>query len=273
MSAPPVERAVLAAALAYAEWGWPVFPCAARTKRPATPGGFHDATTDPEAIRAWWSRTPSANVAVVTGSASGLLVLDLDGNPKELLHGRVIPPSPTQRTGGGGWQVFFSFPVSVSDVATTRAGVLPCIDTRGRGGYVVAPPSVHPSGKPYRWARAAGPDDLPLAAPPQWLVDALIPAHVPMPAIRPHVDTARADRYVRRAIEEECAALARTPEGIRNEALNRSAFALARFVVAGQAQPEPIIRALAYAAASAGLGAREIGPTIKSAFRARGAAL
>jgi hypothetical protein len=80
------------------------------------------------------------------------------------------------------------------------------------------------------------------------------------------------DRYVFAAIRSECDTLARTPEGERNRQLNRSAFSLARFVADGKADAAMIARELAHAAAQAGLGARETEKTLKSAFRARGAA-
>jgi hypothetical protein len=70
-------------ALKCAERGWPVFPCRAGTKEPATTHGFDDATTDPDQIRAWWDRWPGANLAIATG-APGPDVLDVD-------HGRVDP--------------------------------------------------------------------------------------------------------------------------------------------------------------------------------------
>ena len=263
----------LTAALAYAARGWPVFPCRSGTKRPATAHGLHDATTDPERIRAWWSDNSRANVGIVTGPASGLLVLDIDGDPHALLEGRAIPPSPTQRTGGGGWQVFFEWGAALDGAATTRAGLLSGVDTRGGGGYVVAPPSVHPSGTRYRWCRSARPEDLLLAAPPMWLLTLSAPRQGSRLAAPVRRDTRHADSYVLRAIERECAMLAGTPQGTRNATLNRSAFALLRFVVAGQAAAEPVVRALAYAAAHAGLPEREITRTLKSALGARGVAL
>ncbi len=88
----------------------------------------------------------------------------------------------------------------------------------------------------------------------------------------PAPDAPRGSRYVQRAIEAECLALASTPDGSRNERLNRAAYALARFVGTGEADAASVARALAYAAAQAGLGEREIGRTLESAFSARGVA-
>src|SRR5262249_47277285 len=64
-------------ALAYAGYGWPVFPCQPGSKEPATRHGFRDATTDPDQIHWWWRRHPDANVAIGTGSP-GPDVLDVD---------------------------------------------------------------------------------------------------------------------------------------------------------------------------------------------------
>ncbi|HET7321430.1 MAG TPA: bifunctional DNA primase/polymerase [Longimicrobiaceae bacterium] len=270
MSAP----AMLPAALRYARRGWRVLPCIPGEKRPLLNNWPALATTDADVLNRWWKRTPAANVGIATGAESGLLVLDLDGDPRELLSDRTLPTTPAQRTGGGGYQLFYRFPAALAEVATTRAGVLPSVDTRGRSGFVVAPPSLHPSGGRYRWCDGYGPGDVPLAPPPAWLVDALDPAPRTTPPAPLHLPVGRVHgpRYVAAAIERECAELARTPEGRRNEALNRAAFALARFVAEGLASPEPVICALAYAAAAAGLKEREISRTIESAFRAREAA-
>lgn len=262
---------VLCAALATAARGWPVFPCAPRSKRPATERGFHDATTDPERIRAWWAADARFNVATATGPVSGLLVLDIDGDPSELLAGRLVPASVTQRTGGGGYQVLFAWTPALEGFPTSRVKPLPGLDTRGRGGYVVLPPSIHPSGRPYRWCENYGPDEIPLAAPPRWLVEALTPAAPVLPARRaPNVDSVTSAAYVARAIDAECEALASAPEGARNATLNRAGYALARFVAQGDADADGVVRALAYAAARAGLPERETARTIASAFKARG---
>ncbi len=74
----------LAAALAYAAHGLPVFPCLneptdpKQHKRPLTKNGFKDAKTDADAIRRWWRRWPDALIGMPTGASSGVAVLDLD---------------------------------------------------------------------------------------------------------------------------------------------------------------------------------------------------
>src|SRR5699024_3406300 len=66
------------AAVAFAEAGVPVFPCAPDGKQPITRRGFHDASTDPGRVRAWWGRFPAANIGMPTGAASGVVVVDVD---------------------------------------------------------------------------------------------------------------------------------------------------------------------------------------------------
>jgi hypothetical protein len=141
----------LAAALGYAAAGWPVFPCKPGRKEPMTRHGFHDATTDPELVCAWWSAWPDANVAVATG-APGPDVLDIDVRAAEggwpslnrltragLLHAGTAWVA----TASGGRHVYLRG-------TGQRCGSLPRLhlDFKARGGYVIAPPSVV-GGRPY----------------------------------------------------------------------------------------------------------------------------
>ena len=70
---------LLDAALKYASRGFTVFPCGGSNgKKPLTPHGFKDASTDPKQIEEWWTTHPDANIAIATGEMSGLVVLDID---------------------------------------------------------------------------------------------------------------------------------------------------------------------------------------------------
>jgi hypothetical protein len=165
----------LTAALQYAAAGWAVFPCHPKTKVPATPHGFKDATKDPALIRAWWDEEPGYNVAIATGEISGIFVLDVDQKPGRTLDEAIealpsIPDAPTVQTGGGGRQFFFKFPAgSGLSISGGRLGL--GVDTRGNGGYVVAPPSVHDkTGMPYEWIDS---DGMALPETPGWIVDRL----------------------------------------------------------------------------------------------------
>jgi hypothetical protein len=136
------------AAARYAAQGWFVLPCVPRAKRPAPTQGFKEATTNAERVVAWWSETPSANVGLWPGP-SGLLVVDIDSDAGEALAaslGLTDPPTLQVRTAKGRHLYFKApgFPVGNVDVGEG-------IDIRGHAGYVLAPPSVHPSGSRYKW--------------------------------------------------------------------------------------------------------------------------
>lgn len=153
-------------ALAYAAAGIPVFPVQPAGKIPLTRHGFMDATTDPAAIRAWWRDRPAANIGAPTGIVFD--VVDLDGAEGEASVADVPAWSgPQARTGGGGRHLFVQPTGEVN-----RAHMLPKVDFRGHGGYVLLPPSLHASGRRYEWLV---PLDVGLPAAPDWLLDVLQP--------------------------------------------------------------------------------------------------
>src|SRR6266702_179290 len=160
------------AAEVYAALGYPVLPvfepspdgctcragagCTRAGKHPRITGGVWQATTDPAVLRRWWRRWPTANLALRTGDRFD--VADVDGQPgvealRAVLQNADGPLGcgPLARTGSGGWHLLF---------APTGYGspkrVLPGVDWRGRGGYVLVAPSVHPSGRRYRWVQPLG---------------------------------------------------------------------------------------------------------------------
>ena len=156
---------LIQAALEYARRGWRVFPCRPGDKRPMK--GFrwrNEATIDEETIKRWWKRWPDANIGLATGGG-GVVVLDVDGEEGERSLQELeeaygpLPRTLEARTGGGGRHIFFKapdwyVPISVSKIGTN-------LDIRGDGGYVVAPPSIHKSGKRYEWITTSEPAELP----------------------------------------------------------------------------------------------------------------
>jgi len=127
-------------ALHYAAKGWQVFPLVPNGKTPATETGFKAATTDTATIEGWWQRWPEANVGIVTGSLSGIVVLDVDR--KHGVDGVVaaseldLPETLVVRTPSGGFHLFFTLPADVK--VGRRIGVRPGLDILGDLGYVVA---------------------------------------------------------------------------------------------------------------------------------------
>lgn len=122
------------AAIDFAEAGIPVFPCVALGKTPATKNGFKDATTNLEIINGWWTENPAYNVAFSPGDA-GWLVVDVDPGAVGQIH-EDLPPTYAVQTPRGGRHYYFEGigPSSASKLAEH-------VDTRGIGGYVLAPPS------------------------------------------------------------------------------------------------------------------------------------
>jgi len=136
----------------------------------------HDAVRDPAAVRLYWARWPTANIGIATGSASDLVVLDVDprngGEEGRIeLEARIgpLPDTPQVLTGGGGTHDYFSHPGSTVPNRKNLGG-LPGVDLKGDGGYVVAPPSNHTSGCPYAWDAMFHPVEVPIAPCPDALI-------------------------------------------------------------------------------------------------------
>lgn len=138
----------LIAALRYAEAGIPVFPCVVNGKNPAVPRGFYAATTDPEVIKKWWAEA-DYNIGLYLEPA-GLCVIDVDGIDGRIwLEGANLPPTFTVATPSGGFHLYYK-----GSLPSTASRLAPSVDTRGRGSYVLAPPSVI-DGREY-WVAAMG---------------------------------------------------------------------------------------------------------------------
>jgi hypothetical protein len=170
---------LLEAAKAYAARGWAVFPLRPGTKLPATTHGCKDASTDPYVINTWWTQNPEYGIGLATGSASGLVVLDFDKKTGGLETwdqlSSDLPTTMTVATQNGGAHLYFA---SAESSIRNKAGLLPGMDIRGEGGYVVAPPTPGYSlvdgaplvGLPF-WLserlRARAPEPMPSAALPE----------------------------------------------------------------------------------------------------------
>lgn len=174
----PKPITTLQAALSYAQYHWSVIPMRAREKRPMIKWQeYQQHCATQEEINYWYQRWPEANVGIVTGSVSGIVVIDIDpkhGGDDSLAnweneHGS-LPRTVEVFTGGGGRHLYFKHP---GGVVHNRVGIVPGIDLRADGGCAVAPPSIHPSGKPYTWRSGHAPDKMAIAELPAWLQELL----------------------------------------------------------------------------------------------------
>ncbi|UCM89184.1 bifunctional DNA primase/polymerase [Streptomyces marincola] len=280
------RSALLNAALATAERGWPVFPLRPGDKRPAghpehrcprtgrCSGGHlkweQRATTDPALIRAAWTARPY-NIGIATGPA-GLLVVDLD-RPKtknekdtpggvttfEALcerAGQAVPATRRIRTASGGFHLYFTAPAGAR-MTNSASRLGPLVDTRAWGGYVVAPSSTTPAGA------YAVVDDLPAAPLPKWLYARLMARQVSR-GLFSLPSAHRASRYATAALEAETAAVRDAHEGRRDTTLLRAARALGRFIAWGDLPRSVVEEALQAAGASCGLPERQCRSTVRS---------
>ncbi|MFF7544231.1 bifunctional DNA primase/polymerase [Streptomyces canus] len=279
---------LLRAALDAAERGWHVFPLRPGTKRPALHGeqacpGIGEcasghlkweqrATTDPDRIRAAWSRAPF-NVGIATGP-SGLVVVDLD-MPKDKgssdapsgaatfralceRAGHPVPDTYRTRTASGGGHLYFAAPDGIR-LANTAGTIGELVDTRAWGGYVVAAGSHTPSGA---YEALCGSVTAPL---PVWLQSVLQPA--PRAPQAPSVAVAgQSRRYADVALDSEARSVATAQLGAREAALFRAARALGRFVAWDDLPRHVVEQALQEAGEAAGLTASECRSTLRSAL-------
>ena len=257
----------LDSALVLAAEGRRCFPCSA-DKRPMSPRGFRDATTDPAALRELWRRHPGPLVGVPMGAVSGLDALDVDGprHPEAAVwwaaHQDHLPRTWVHQTRSGGSHLLFRH---VPGLRCSASRIAPGIDVRADGGYVV-------------WWPAAGLPvlcDAPHAPWPQWLLDELTRPRAAAPSApwTPPLDPSRyraGSRYARGALRNAAERIARAPIGLRNDTLNAETHSLGRLVAAGLLDPQHVADTLASAAIAAGLPPRETEATLRSALGARG---
>lgn len=159
------------AALDYAQRGLPVFPLAPQSKRPlAGSHGYRDATTDPNIIQERWKQNPDYNIAIATGD--DLIIIDIDNGERgkasfeklsQILG--TLPPTVTVLTGNG-WHLYYR----TNRVLPDHVGLADSVDVRGAKGHAVAPPSLHPSCRSYRFAPGRAFDEIEIAQlPPNWV--------------------------------------------------------------------------------------------------------
>lgn len=187
---PDSDSPTLQWALHYAAIGWPVLPihtpcvdgagscscgregCESPGKHPRIRDWPSKATSDPDEIHRWWKKWPDANVGVLT--CSNRLALDIDprNGGNESLDQLVEEHGPLAETveaetGGGGRHYLYASPDGVR--VPSKTGLLPGIDVKAEGGFIVVAPSLHESGRTYRWKTGSRPGEVEVAPAPSWL--------------------------------------------------------------------------------------------------------
>jgi Bifunctional DNA primase/polymerase, N-terminal len=249
------------AAVAFARRGLHVFQLGVRSKQPATRHGLHDATCDVGLVAAMWEFRPRANIGISCGP-SNLLVVDVDSQEGahawaelSLRHGG----RPRTRTAvtATGFHFLFS-----GKGRTSASRIGPKIDTRGLGGYIVAVPSIHPSGVRYRWLDP----DVPILPAPSWLLELLERGRPDLEVgVRRHLpDGVEATPYGRAALDGLRADMLATQEGWRNDTLNRLGYRAGRLAAAGELDVKLAEGVLVQAAVEVGLPEDEAVRTYRS---------
>ncbi len=185
-----MDNAMTNKAVEYGDRGWRVFPlhtarnsacscgsqnCTSAAKHPRIKEWQKECSNQADKINDWWGKWPDANIGIATGSASGFFVVDIDPRHggKESFQELVkqygmFSKTMASNTGGGGFHLFFKEnELKISN----RTNVLPGIDVRGEGGYIVAPPSYHQSGAQYTWTKNL--KDSAIQEAPAWLLELL----------------------------------------------------------------------------------------------------
>lgn len=261
-------------AASWARAGFPVFPCG-QDKRPLTPHGFKDATADLQAVAAFWQAHPKALVGLPTGPTSGLFVVDLDidkatgeaigeASLAALGLSQLIGAVPTVATPSGGRHLYFRD----CGLGNSTGKLGPKIDTRGAGGYVIAPGSVTANGA---YSLLTGPfTPEALTSVPEALTARLRGVADPdpaQPALR--IDTgASAPGWAEAALHGELGRVMAAREGERNHALNRAAFSLGQIIAGGGLDGASTRARLLSAALANGLSEAEAQATIASGMGA-----
>jgi hypothetical protein len=225
---------------------------------------FQHERPNEQVVEQWFDTDKSINIGICTGEVSGLFVLDCDNQRAiDYVYQMGLPLRVPIVLTGKGAHMYFRMP---DFQVGNRTGLLESVDIRGTGGYVVAPPSIHPSGVQYRW------QDKPLypCPAPQWLLDLLRPPSQPARRLpRPMPDlNLRGQRYGRAALIAEHTRLCTAQPAMRNDQLNRTAFNLGQLIAQGYLDRSEVEAILLADALYIGLTERESLATIASGINA-----
>ena len=275
----------------YQSLGWYLFPCVAGGKEPACANGQNDATTDLLRLKDWWHTNPNYNVGVFC-RRSGFFVIDIDPRSggfesfdkfEALLEGN-IPPTVEAQTGiysmkgreVRGRQLYYKYDGNEALVGNLKAANLPGIDIK-HNGYVIIPPSTHPSGIQYSWKPGHAPWEMAMAGAPEEMLAALRrnsasrSQSAPMAATEMTAliaSSTGSTEWGAAALLSELESLRNTPEGGRNNALFAAGCRISELIAGGQLEGDRTMELLVTTAREIGLDDAEIQEVL---FRPEGA--
>lgn len=239
-------------ALDYLQRGLSVIPIQPRGKAPIIPTWrpFIENHATTAQVAAWLFGCPNANLAILTGETSGVIALDVDGplGIRYVLDRGDFPLTPMTTTGRGR-HIWFKHPGFIVRNFVAR---LPELDMRGDGGYVCAPPSIHPTGREYRWQVSL---EVPFAPVPGWLMEIIKPApktEKPGPGSGAKWEVRQKTAYGRMALFSEAREVARNTVD-RNNRLYRAALKMGSLIADGKVDRPAVESMLLEAASDCGL--------------------
>lgn len=247
--------------------------CESTGKHPMPRDGLKSGTKDFELIKKYWRKYPYANIGILTGEISNLAVLDIDGDAGrkscaliKKKFGKQIP-TVSAITGSNGQHLLWLHP-GKGKVVRNRTKIIPGIDFRGDGGYIVAPPSMHEMKRRYRWVKNAGPGDIKIAPMPSWFwkLDELNPDRKRKPRRQQNYDDSRNENP---NLDGLVARVGSIPDGQRNDRLFRIAAGICNYDVSF-GQLEDAIHEVNKRCCSPPLSDREVDNLIKATYRRYG---
>ena len=241
--------------------------CESKGKHPRSRHGVHDATRDLDRVRRWAEGYAYLNIGL---SAGGFRIFDLDGPVGEQsfaalaeLYGHDFPPTKRQTTGNGSHLIYRD---EAGSCSSRLAGNLPSLDIRGAGGFIVAAPSKHRSGRRYHV------DETPIAPLPSWAKEPPPGFRAPAAPVAPPqlpIISGIGTRYGQAALRDELGRLLPLQPGQgRHSALNVASFRLGQLAVAGQIELLPAYDALLETAAAIGIAEADARRITKSGLGA-----
>jgi len=236
--------------------GWRVFPCGKGSKTPRLKAWQKFATNDMSRIRSWLQQHGNCNWAAVTGSKCSFFVLDVDGPEgadslaRLVDEGNSLPVTLTATTSRGR-HLYFLWP-NGADIRNSTGRLGHGLDIRGNGGYVIIPPSIHPSGHPYAYEDGAAA----LAVAPNWLLARLAAPENSKPA-------ADEDESIPISEGRRHAALMSLAGSLRNDGLGYKAILEALITENRRCSPPlPMKEIKSIATSAAGYSVRSVRKTI-----------
>ena len=262
------QSVMLTQAQGYADAGKYVFPVKVKSKQPANGNSFKGATISKEVIHNFWKDT-AFNIGLATGEVNNLVVVDVDDEQiwaKFVAAQGDLPQSPKVITGKG-HHLYFAYPKGRQ--IRNRQAPGNGFDIRANGGYVVAPPSIHHSGKVYRFTKSPELSELPEL--PEWLLELIAEpeksANTTLNFTAPIPAASDSTPWAMAGLAGECQTIASTTEGSRNGNLNKGSFRVAQLVAGGELASHVAIGALRQAGLQCGLPASEVEKTLKSGYQ------